>query len=375
MLFHLQAQLPPFLEAIARYGWMGVDLFFALSGYLIGSQLLMPFALGRKPSLAGFYRRRAFRILPAYLVVLLLYCAWPAWREQPGLSPPWQFLSFSLNYCIDYAHNQAFSHAWSLCVEEHFYLLLPLLLLAMMPRASIGRTAAVFGVLVGGGMACRAIVFFHAVRPAGDMAWLVYLQRLYYPTHARLDGLLFGVALALARVFRPRWWAALGQRGHGTAAAGMLLLAFNLWLARDRFDPDAAATPWNTVCGAPLLAMAFALLIASALSRDGWLGRARVPGARTVASLAFSLYLTHKAMAHLAHEYLPRFTAQRDAKAAALIAASCFGGAGLLYLGVERPCILLRERLEGRRKGHGEGHGDRRGSDEVDTAMRADPAL
>ena len=363
MLFHLQTQLPPALEPIAQYGWMGVDLFFVLSGYLIGSQLAKPFALGRKPLLVEFYRRRALRILPAYLAVLLLYCVWPAWREQPGLSPPWQFLTFTLNYFIDYAQNPAFSHAWSLCVEEHFYLLLPLLLFAMMRKASIGRTAFVFAFLVGGGMAIRAFVFFHAVRPAGEIASLVYLERIYYPTHARLDGLLAGVGLALLRVFRPGRWEALSQRGHVTAGTGIVLLGFNLWLARHRFDPDAYTTPWNTLVGSPLLAAAFALLTASAVSRNGWLGRVRVPGARMVALLAFSLYLTHKEMAHLAHVYLPRLTEHRDVRAMALVVISCFLGAGLLYGGIERPCVVLRERIEGR------------GGAAADQAMHTDPAL
>ncbi len=209
MLFHLQLQLPPALEIVGQYGWMGVDLFFVLSGYLIGLQLLRPYASGSKPSFVGFYRRRIFRILPAYLLVLLLYYVWPAWREQPGISPPWQFLTFSLNYCIDYAKNQAFSHAWSLCVEEHFYLVLPLLLFATMRKPSIARTIAIFSVLVCGGIAIRVFVLLHYVRPAGNMSALAYLEQLYYPTHARLDGLLTGVALALVRTFRPGWWAVL----------------------------------------------------------------------------------------------------------------------------------------------------------------------
>jgi peptidoglycan/LPS O-acetylase OafA/YrhL len=64
--------------------------------------------------------RRAFRVLPAYLTVLLFYFAIPGFREAPGLSPAWQFLTFTENFRIDYLHDQAFSHVWSLCVEEHF---------------------------------------------------------------------------------------------------------------------------------------------------------------------------------------------------------------------------------------------------------------
>jgi peptidoglycan/LPS O-acetylase OafA/YrhL len=66
---------------------MGVDLFFVLSGYLIGTQLLRPYAAGSRPLWRDFYRRRLYRVLPAYLAVLLLYVLVPAWREAPHLSP------------------------------------------------------------------------------------------------------------------------------------------------------------------------------------------------------------------------------------------------------------------------------------------------
>ncbi len=61
-----------------RYGWMGVDLFFVLSGFLISSQVLKPLANGSRFSFVEFYLRRAFRILPAFWAVLAVYLLWPA---------------------------------------------------------------------------------------------------------------------------------------------------------------------------------------------------------------------------------------------------------------------------------------------------------
>jgi peptidoglycan/LPS O-acetylase OafA/YrhL len=95
IIFHLQNSLPNALQVIGNIGWMGVDLFFVLSGFLIGSQLLRPFAAGRQLDVTGFYLRRAYRILPAYLAVLLLYFAVPEWRERPGLAAPWKFVTFT----------------------------------------------------------------------------------------------------------------------------------------------------------------------------------------------------------------------------------------------------------------------------------------
>ncbi|PTT77482.1 hypothetical protein DBR42_25095 [Pelomonas sp. HMWF004] len=127
MLFHsfVAGGLGPDFAWLSRYGWAGVDIFFVLSGFLIGSQLLQTLQRGQRLSLPDFYARRAWRILPAFTVVLAVYLAFPVLREEPGLEAWWQFATFTLNLFIDYGSNQAFSHAWSLCVEEHFYLLFP----------------------------------------------------------------------------------------------------------------------------------------------------------------------------------------------------------------------------------------------------------
>jgi peptidoglycan/LPS O-acetylase OafA/YrhL len=82
MLWHLpRPATPEFLEGFKMYGWTGVDLFFVLSGYLIGTQLLAPLARGQRLSLRDFYLRRALRILPAFLAVLTLYVLFPSIRE------------------------------------------------------------------------------------------------------------------------------------------------------------------------------------------------------------------------------------------------------------------------------------------------------
>ena len=204
MLFHswmIGGVGGPFQPA-ADYGWMGVDLFFVLSGYLIGYQLLEPLSRGEPLRFGAFYLRRAFRILPAFLAVLAVYLLFPAWREAPGMQPAWQFLTFTVNLLIDYRHNQAFSHAWSLCVEERFYLLFPLLAwwLARRPaRALVGGGAVL---VVAAGLLLRG----HASLHGKD-----WLESIYYPTWTRLDGLLAGVLLATIQAYRPHWWAA-GQR-------------------------------------------------------------------------------------------------------------------------------------------------------------------
>src|SRR5439155_17035393 len=74
---------------VDRFGWIGVDLFFVLSGYLIGGQLIAPLMRGRPIDLRRFFARRALRIIPAYCVILAVYAFLPPWREYPEMSPLW----------------------------------------------------------------------------------------------------------------------------------------------------------------------------------------------------------------------------------------------------------------------------------------------
>ncbi|MEN9421721.1 MAG: hypothetical protein RLZZ107_1199, partial [Bacteroidota bacterium] len=120
MLFHsfVLGGLGETWSWLSRFGWMGVDLFFVLSGFLIGGQVFSAIAKGCQFAFADFYIRRAFRILPAFWAVLLLYVYWPTFREAAGMEALWKFLTFTMNLSIDYGLNSSFSHAWSLCVEE-----------------------------------------------------------------------------------------------------------------------------------------------------------------------------------------------------------------------------------------------------------------
>jgi peptidoglycan/LPS O-acetylase OafA/YrhL len=345
--FHTEGTLPGYLVPAARMGWMGVDLFFVLSGYLIASQLLRPYLAGERPGLWEFYRNRLYRVLPAYLVVLALYFTIPVWTEDPALSPIWQFLTFTLNLFINYQVDQGFSHAWSLCVEEHFYLFLPLIVLAMMRKPSFRKTAALIGGLVIFGICLRSFILFHTLRPlakAGQPWGLVYIERIYYPTYSRLDGLLAGVTLALIKNFRPRWWSAFAKRGHTLGCVGVCLVGVAIWLFKDRWVSVSGVSALGTAVGFPVLSLGLGLLVASALSTNGLLSRCKVPGAKLIATLAYSLYLTHKELIHLVDLCFPALFKTGGGLWLGVYAAVCLLVAGVLYLCVERPFFVLRDR-------------------------------
>lgn len=329
MLFHswIVGGLGAPCDAVAGYGWMGVDLFFVLSGYLIGYQLLKPLSLGEPLRLGEFYRRRAYRILPAFLTVLAIYVLLPGWREAPGLQPAWQFLTFTVNLLIDYQHNQAFSHAWSLCVEEHFYLLFPLLAWSLTRHRSRVVTVILCVFVVAAGMVIRGYASLHGKD---------YLESIYYPTYTRLDGLMAGVLMAAIQSYQPQRWVALQSRANTLAVAGLVIIGFAIWLFRDRgFAP--------VVFGFPLLALGFALLVTAAAGAKAF-GRWRVPGAGWVAAMSYSLYLSHKLAMHRVASWLASHPQIHGWAAFLIYAAVILLFGALLHYGVERPFLRLRDR-------------------------------
>jgi peptidoglycan/LPS O-acetylase OafA/YrhL len=171
MLYHLDGpRLPAVLPDFVQYGWMGVDLFFVLSGYLIGWQLLKPFTCGQQPLWGQFLLRRAFRVLPAYLAVLALYVTVSAVREREGIQPLWRFLTFTLNLFPHWSDNTAYSHAWSLCVEEHFYLFLSPVVWLLARKPGIGKVALVAAGVLAGGMPLRGWLWQHEGAPFAHIA-------------------------------------------------------------------------------------------------------------------------------------------------------------------------------------------------------------
>ena len=340
MLFHsyIVGGLGPDFAWLSRYGWVGVDIFFVLSGFLIGTQVLRPLQRGEPLSFGGFYARRGWRILPAFAVVLALYVFFPMLREVPGLQPWWQFATFTLNLLIDYNHNQAFSHAWSLCVEEHFYLVFPLLAWWLTRRPSTLKFVGVCTAVIVLGIALRTAVWLHDAAIDPPRNW--FLEDIYYLTWMRLDGLLMGIMLATLRVYRPQVWARWQTRSNVALLGGVVVSCLALWLFRDRTGLLANALGW------PLLSFGFGLLVFAGADRRSLIGRWRVPGVGWLAAISYSLYLSHKIAFHVVATTLdaplqghPMLAFTTYAAAALLL------GASLHYL-VERPFLRLRERRQ-----------------------------
>ncbi|SEG02760.1 Peptidoglycan/LPS O-acetylase OafA/YrhL, contains acyltransferase and SGNH-hydrolase domains [Bryocella elongata] len=362
MLYHLTifGELPQRLLPVTYHGWMGVDLFFVLSGFLIGQQLLKPYAEGKVPSIRSsvqaFYLRRAYRILPVYLVVVALYFLVPAWREAPTIGPLWKFLTFTMNFGFSF-RRRAFSHAWSLCVEEHFYLVLPVLVALLMRKPSARKTACTITFVVLGGLALR---YWLIARYSDEI-----YTKVYYTSYSRLDGLTAGVTLALLKTFRPATWDSLMQRGHTLFFAGIACVAPVIWMFRNLdLGSDEGSAKWGMIVGLPLLSLGLGLITASAMSRNGLIARYRIPGAQTIAALAFALYLTHKEVGHFLMEHVPTITKPHGPASWLLYATTIFATAWLLHIAIERPFLRLRDR-----------HQPHHNTAALEADMRRDPAL
>lgn len=341
MLFHsfLVGGLGPNFAWLSRYGWMGVDLFFVLSGFLIGAQVLTPLAHGGRLSLKDFYLRRAFRILPAYWTVLLLYLLFPSFREAQGLESWWKFFTFTLNLNIDYGAKAAFSHAWSLCVEEHFYLLFPLLAVILLRRPATWKFISVCAALALAGIALRASIWIHdmAMDPGFSRNWFV--EDIYYPTWNRLDGLLCGVFLATWKTQRPQSWAHARRYADLSLLAGLIVVAFSFWLFRDR-----GGLLGNTI-GWPVLSFGLGLLVFAGAGRDSLIGRSAIPLAGWLAAISYSLYLVHKAMYHVVQAQWGTILADHGLLAFTVYGSTAIAAGAALHYAVERPFLRLRERL------------------------------
>lgn len=335
MLFHsfLVGGLGDDWAWLSRYGWMGVDVFFVLSGYLIGSQVFAQLAAQGRIDFAAFYWRRALRILPAFWAVLAIYALLPAAREAPGMEPWWAFAAFIYNLRVDYLAHPAFSHAWSLCVEEHFYLVLPALAWLLARRGSARKTAAVALALVLAGIALRSAIWLHGSAADEPRNWFV--EDLYYPTWCRLDGLLMGVLLAAARTWRPALWARVQARANAVLVAGLALLGLAFVVCADRVGLLANSIGW------PLLSVALALIVCAAAEGRSLIARWRLPGAGAIAAMSYSLYLSHKIAYHLAQPWVQAHLHGIAAFAAYALAALVLGAA--LHLAVERPALRWRD--------------------------------
>jgi peptidoglycan/LPS O-acetylase OafA/YrhL len=342
-LFHyfiLTDGQPEWLPGFAKFGWTGVDLFFVLSGFLISSQLFGQINKGQKISLKQFFLKRFFRIVPAYLVALTLYFCIPFFRERESLPPLWKFLTFTQNLGLNAKDFGTFSHAWSLCVEEYFYLLLPVCLLLLQYFKLLKKS---YWLLIGLfllGFALRFFSYKHYILPISQHknSWIYWFKYIYYPTYNRLDGLIVGVAIAGAYHFLPLFWGKIARHGNLFILLGLLVLTGAYFVCYRQMSFNAS------IFGFPLVAIGYGLMVVGAVSANSFLYKWHSRVTTLIASLSYAVYLTHKAVIHITHKLLDGYTIDSNLMLLICI-VTCLSAALLLHWTIEKPFMKLRNRI------------------------------
>ncbi len=276
-------------------GFLGVDVFFVISGYLITSLLLREFRSTDHIELGRFWLRRARRLLPAVGVLIAVAMIVSAIAEPSKIDAirgdalsslfyfaNWHFIYEHTSYFEQFGRPSLFTHLWSLSVEEQFYLFWPLIFAAGMKI--FGRGRLLLGVLAG---AVGSVV----------LAWVLFdpghdASRIYYGTDTHAVGLLAGVALAMV-------WSPVQLRTHKSFgplvgpildALGVVALAYLVLSFAHVHDYDLAL--WHG--GYAWVAIATAVLLAAvahpAARLGSILGR---PALLWLGLRSYSFYLWH----------------------------------------------------------------------------------
>ena len=314
-------------------GFVGVDVFFVISGFLITGLLIREHDAVGRISLRRFWARRARRLLPA-LVLVVVVCSSVAsgiggdvlvglGRQVLGaatFSSNWLFIAEGVSY-FDATTPELFRNLWSLAVEEQFYLLWPLAMLLLLRLPNRGLRAGLAGALA----VASAVAM--AVFAAGDGT------RVYYGTDTHAFGLALGAALAF--MVQGRFLAV----DRTPAALRVLLpitglLALGGVVAIALLLPEDA--PFTTRGGLALTAVLTGVVILGATGRSSWLGRALdVAPLRWVGERSYGLYLWHWPVLVLLQAAYPDAVAWWALPAAALLLT--VAAAALSYRYVERP--------------------------------------
>lgn len=316
----------PGLLSWAAEGRLGVDLFFAISGFLITRRLLEEADRDGRFNLSRFYIRRAFRILPpCWLYLATLAIAGAVGLLSVGVNEILDCLLFIRNYTIQ-TEVYYTGHFWSLAVEEHFYLLWPMLLFLLRPRQAAWLVPVLgIAVHIWRGMDSRYHVFAAFFPDAGVGS----------RTDTRIDALLWGCEAALLMPFfdklrTRRWlswsWAVLVSVLASVVAFSAPMLP--LWLA----------------LGFPLL------IVSTVLFPDGICGRLlEWSPIRLIGRMSYSLYLWQTLLLTITDDS-DAFFGCRVLKEWPWNLLVIFGIAWLSFCFVERPMIRLGHWLTKRRR-------------------------
>jgi peptidoglycan/LPS O-acetylase OafA/YrhL len=343
-IFHYQGgDFYDWMYTIKDFGWTGVDLFFVLSGYLIAKQLFAEANSTNKISIKKFYLKRAFRILPAYFFILIVYFSVPIFRENPVLSSLFSYLTFTQNIGLNPSVTNAFTHCWSLCIEEQFYIVFPILLFLFCVYKSQKRIFYCIAVLFIFTILIRIILWNLYVDPIKNPDVIetnFWITWIYYPTYSRLDGLLTGITIAGIFEYLPSWKKWLVTKGNLWLAIGLSIIVVAFYLFNDRQGYNA------NVYGFQTIALGYGFIVLSAICPSSLLFKINFSLFKTFAILSYSMYLCHKGICHICQNYFTKLGVDDEGNTMLLICISSTILTAIIirYL-IEKPFLHWRDSL------------------------------
>lgn len=341
--------LDPTLIDESYWIFFGMDLFFILSGFLIGSILHRSLQLDGAQGVWRFYVRRVFRTFPPYWVVLTLLALFIDLTATQRHNLPLEYV-YGTNFASLEPQAVVMIWGWSLALEEQFYLTVPLLFFVLyrLPRDS-HRIAALLALW------CAAPAVRLALYLRGAPWTYESLQRaLYFRTYTRFDDLVAGILLVFVcnrygSAIR-KWLEAPFHR----ALVAMLSLAC-LWPLRNPalfgFEHTLLVYvfSWGTITGL----MYFGPLLVLVLGSERWFHRLlSAPILRRLATLGYGVYLVHIPIIFYGLLPIVRALQRRGVPTGPLwsasvvaVAACALAVAYVLHLVVEKPALALRDRV------------------------------
>jgi peptidoglycan/LPS O-acetylase OafA/YrhL len=270
--------------------FFGMDLFFILSGFLIGSILLRSVETAGFINVRRFWLRRAFRTFPLYYVVLTILALTTHLTASQKHHLPWEYF-YITNYAPIHREDVIMLWGWSLALEEQFYLAVPLLFYLLAKLRSDSLRLALLGAFWISALVIRLIIF----ERHPDWSRGIVYDNLYFRTHTRFDTLVAGIMLAYVqqRWHKPiaRWFEdPLHRALTALPSLACLWLLLQPAMFGERHALLVHVLSWGTVPSIMYFGWVLLLLNGGA----GWVQRALAAGFwRRIATLGYGVYLVH----------------------------------------------------------------------------------